>query len=1377
VSSSLIVIPAYGVWIQDTDLNSNLSVLLDGSVKYGLTPSAGTGLTIAIATGKAVIEGHEITDPTGSTITVPASTSSSIWLQLIKNSSGQVTGAQYTVSVTQPSDSILLCNFTSGTSSVSSVTDARTIGAVLQTYDQNANPVTRMIIPGGNTQGNTLIKIYEGLLTKNNTLDDGSGSANFAGHVWAFNNFRLTLFSSSNASEADFFFDNNVSPSTAINSQEYYFSRINHSTYNLDLKLNCYDGTNYFNVLSADYPTGVVNLGDSGHFNVNILGNLTANANAIIKGTLTISNTVGGDPGFQTWNYNATLGNSLSNFNLGGLEVQINGAEQFTNPVVKVSTNSSGGITDLYSLWYSYLTNSSVFTIDFATNAVFTKWNYLDDGSGNITAHGNISFTANTAQLLSGNLELHSDSSTGMYIDNTNSSGGIIWIRPNVGTTNANNMALSLSSTGIKTYNSSGVARNILDDGSGNATITGVLTNTVGGDLSGTALNAVTIAKLQGQTLTLGTPSTNQVIAWNGSAWVNTSLSSVSGVSSLNGLTGALTIQSPNGTINVTTSSPNINIDINLAHSNAWSALQTFPDIEVITGTGQALALGVSYNTAGTSQLNSPGLNFTGTGYYNTSGGLATMNWQFYAGIGGGSTTAQSSSTFIINPPNNTLGNFFNILNIAPTSAGTYNSAGFILSGYGYDTAAHEVDWLQQVQVTSQAGASTYHIQHRIGSNAFADAMTISDAGNVTISNSLYVSGLTQVPNGIEDVTSASGTNAGSNEAMFKMFTLNDITGARWRIHQANYSFNIAQETTTAGTFTDILDIDTGQNAGVGSSTVIRSLRTAPLLFQGFSSYSFDEGVLVSSTIGQALALGYNYTTAGTSQLSSPSLYFAGTGYYNTSGGLATMSWQFYNAITGGNNTTQSVSTFNIIPPSNNAGNYFEIFNAPFILANTIGGDAGFQIWNFNAALGNNLFDFTPGGNQFQINGSAQFTAPVIKVSTNSTGGITNLYELWYSYISSSSVFYLNYVTNAVKTKYNTLDDGSTGTIYGANHIFIASHGLTFGLENESGETPPHFSLVNSGIARIMQFQIQSPYNAALAGGLVVGTTNTEQISTGGEILATNLVAIGTSSGTDSLTGGGRLHSGQTGGHQVFIGASSGGGQTSYTWICPPNVNSINVTLYGAGGGGGGGGGGAVVQVSGKTYYNSGGGGGGGGSGASIVNFPVAVTPGTSYTIYVGNGGTGGGGGGYVTNGNTGGNGGASQAFNLTAGGGIGGGLGTAGSTTTGAGGTGGSGSGSNGTSILFVINSSMFTGANGGNGTFSQVNGTLGGAGGGGGRDPITGFFAGGGAGGSSSNGSNGVNGFNYSMGGGGGGGAAGGNYSGGSGGNGAPGAVIIDW
>jgi hypothetical protein len=397
-------------------------------------------------------------------------------------------------------------------------------------------------------------------------------------------------------------------------------------------------------------------------FTINPPNNTAFNSFKIFNSSFVLANIIGGDTGFQTWNYNTALGTSLTNFNIGGHQFQINGIKQFVFPTTKVSTDSTGTITDLYSLWYSYITSSQIFKLDYVTNAVQTKNNTLDDGSGNVSI-------------------------------------------------------------------------------SGGATVSGVLTNTVGGDLSGTALNAVTIAKLQGQTLTLSTPSTNQIIAWNGTAWVNTA-PPASGVSSLNTLTGSVTIQSPNGTINVTASSPNINIDFNLSHSNAWTTLQTFPDIEIITGTGQALALGTSYTTAGTSQLNSPGLNFTGTGYYNTTGGLATMSWQFYESISGGSTTAQSLSTFTINPPNNTSANYFNILNIAPTSAGTYNSSAFVLSGFGYDTTSHEVDWLQQVQVTSQAGASTYHIQHRIGTNAYTDALTITDAGNVTIAGNATISGV-----------------------------------------------------------------------------------------------------------------------------------------------------------------------------------------------------------------------------------------------------------------------------------------------------------------------------------------------------------------------------------------------------------------------------------------------------------------------------------------------------------------------------------------------------------------------------------------------------------------------------------------------------------
>ncbi len=68
---------------------------------------------------------------------------------------------------------------------------------------------------------------------------------------------------------------------------------------------------------------------------------------------------------------------------------------------------------------------------------------------------------------------------------------------------------------------------------------------------------------------------------------------------------------------------------------------------------------------------------------------------------------------------------------------------------------------------------------------------------------------------------------------------------------------------------------------------------------------------------------------------------------------------------------------------------------------------------------------------------------------------------------------------------------------------------------------------------------------------------------------------------------------------------------SSGVWVCPPNVFSVNFTMCGGGGGGGAGDGGANP--------------GGGGAGAmSIIDCPITVIPGTTYTITVGAGGTGG---------------------------------------------------------------------------------------------------------------------------------------------------------
>lgn len=182
----------------------------------------------------------------------------------------------------------------------------------------------------------------------------------------------------------------------------------------------------------------------------------------------------------------------------------------------------------------------------------------------------------------------------------------------------------------------------------------------------------------------------------------------------------------------------------------------------------------------------------------------------------------------------------------------------------------------------------------------------------------------------------------------------------------------------------------------------------------------------------------------------------------------------------------------------------------------------------------------------------------------------------------------------------------------------------------------------------------------------------------------------------------------------------------TYSWHCPADCTSIDLTLWAGGGGGKGG-----------TALSFGGGGGGGGEKRVITNVPV--TPGTDYTLTVGAGGAGRA---YNTAG-TGVAGGDSTitigATTYTAKGGLGGGIGTG--RIGGTGGTGGSGgTGTNGVTGSDAVNSAGSAGANGGAGGGS---GGAGGAGGATGAGSV-GTAPGGGGGGGKGNtaGANGANG-----------------------------------
>ena len=244
-------------------------------------------------------------------------------------------------------------------------------------------------------------------------------------------------------------------------------------------------------------------------------------------------------------------------------------------------------------------------------------------------------------------------------------------------------------------------------------------------------------------------------------------------------------------------------------------------------------------------------------------------------------------------------------------------------------------------------------------------------------------------------------------------------------------------------------------------------------------------------------------------------------------------------------------------------------------------------------------------------------------------------------------------------------------------------------------------------------------------------------------------VTVGAQNGTISVTPSNTCGSGTAQTLAVNVSLTTSGSST-FTWICPSDVTTIQVEMWGGGAGGGG--------ASNTTNYA----GAGGGGGAYTKNAAVTVTPGTTYTISIGAAGTAG------TTSTNGGNGGITTATfgstTVTANGGTGGTKGTstsgaaggAGATassgtgvtsyaggaghasTSGAPGGGGGGAGSTGAGNAggagpsagggAAMSNNGGAGGNGGSASGAGSNGSVyGGAGGGGGKNKAGGAGAGG--------------------------------------------------
>lgn len=113
---------------------------------------------------------------------------------------------------------------------------------------------------------------------------------------------------------------------------------------------------------------------------------------------------------------------------------------------------------------------------------------------------------------------------------------------------------------------------------------------------------------------------------------------------------------------------------------------------------------------------------------------------------------------------------------------GTQDSGAIILTGLGFESATpHDADWKAFVDVTSNAGASTWTLQSRIDAASFADFLTITSAGRMTFGNTSFQSRIDTVgTSGQVAYMESSGFNA--NFAAQGGTTLNLQTNGNTRL-------------------------------------------------------------------------------------------------------------------------------------------------------------------------------------------------------------------------------------------------------------------------------------------------------------------------------------------------------------------------------------------------------------------------------------------------------------------------------------------------------------------------------------------------------------------------------------------------------------------
>lgn len=644
---------------------------------------------------------------------------------------------------------------------------------------------------------------------------------------------------------------------------------------------------------------------------------------------------------------------------------------------------------------------------------------------------------------------------------------------------------------------------------------------TIGGDLSGTALSDLTVASLQGGTLTISSPTANQVLSWNGSAWVNSSVPSSGAVTSLNGLTGIVVIAS-NGTLSVGTSGQNINVNLNLGSANAWTASQTFNAQTNVGASGTA--------TSSTTTVPSYPLQFSAS-YWNGSAAVAVSDNFTLGTTTGGKTTFIIKNSALSLPSSGT----------ATSSTTTYASQPLTLNAsYWNGSAAVAVSGSLTLTTTTagvisfSTGGAALTVGNLSVNTVVSGTWNGSAIANAYLAGPLATgltlttnNGITQSltnPSGVGTVSLTLGLSGVPNSVLSGPLVTGLVTTTGLSVSNptgvGTASYSIVLNGTTLSLVT------AGLSLNLGNANTWTAVQTFG------NNISFGGAQLSVSSLTTSQVLSYNGTNWVNSSLA------AGTGI--SISGL-TISNSGVTSLTAGNGISVSASTGGVTVSA--------VINGSTLSLGSSG--LSINLANVNTWTGAQTFtqNVVTQGTEFEINPSGgTFSSYLEADSTNSSLIIS---------VGGTTMMTFSEANGTVTTTHNTLDNSSGDiSITGAYQI----NGTSI------------FASANTWTAT-QTFPSGSITNSELAGNLVSSLTT--ESGGGITLTATSPSGVGTAYYTPSVSIGGDLSGSSLSsltlaaiqGKTVTITSPASGDFLYYNgteWLNQALIAGSNITISGA---------------------------------------------------------------------------------------------------------------------------------------------------------------------------------------------------------------------